>query len=79
MCPFSLDDMQYVATTCQFVETPPEVILHKLAFKRENSAYVILSLYSTFSICLHQDTREPNCFKLGMKLDMTELYSMIPV
>ena len=34
---------------------------------------------STFNIVMCQDTCKPICFKLGMMLDTTELYSLIPV
>ena len=32
-----------------------------------------------FNIVMCQDTYEPICFKLGIKLNMTKLYSFIPV
>ena len=33
----------------------------------------------TFNIIMCQDTCEPVCFKLGVMLDTTQLYSLIPV
>ena len=32
-----------------------------------------------FNIVMHQDTCEPICFKLGMVLNTTKLYSLIPI
>ena len=34
---------------------------------------------NTINSVLCWDTREPNCFKLGMMLDMTNPYSLIPI
>ena len=48
-------------------------------FKGENSAEVIFWKKTMFNIIMCQDTFEPICFKLGMMLNTTKLYILIPV
>ena len=75
-----MDEIQFVATTCWFVEAHANFcfcFLH-IIFKGGNSADVIF-MKNTFKIVPCQNTCEPICFKLGMMLYTTELYCLIPV
>ena len=106
-CPFSLkfsvylDEIQYVATTCWFVEANVVVFvcffvlflfcfvleregegggvfyLHKNSSKGENHTDVTMEY--TFNFVLCQDTCGPICFKVGLMVNSTRLYSLIPV
>ena len=58
-----LDEIQYV----------------QIIFKGKNSADFFFFLMYIINIVLCRDTCEPICFKLGMVLDTTTLYSLIPV
>ena len=64
------DEIQYVATTCWFVEVHPKIFLAQVIFKQENSEDVILIEY-TFSIVMCWVTCSPVYFKLGMMLNIT--------
>ena len=50
----------------------------QVVFKGENSADVILLYDYAFNVVMCWDTCLPICFKLGIMLDTTKFYSLIP-
>ena len=68
----SFEEIQSVATTCRFVEGHATFCTSNIQGKE-------LFMKYTSNIIMCQDTCEPICFKLGMMLNTTELYSWIPV
>ena len=66
--PFVLDDVEYAAMTCWFVEAHAKFVL------QGRELYLSDFLKYAFNIGLHSDTYIPVYFKLGMVVDMTKLH-----
>ena len=87
-----MDEIEYAGTTCWFVEAGAKFIFAQVIFKGEKSADLILwnicsasscartlGKRNMFSIIMCEDTWEAICFKVGMMLNTTKHYSLIPV
>ena len=75
----NLDEHQYFATTCWFVEGNAKCILRKQYSKERTLTWLKKKKKKkkyTFNIVMCLDTCEPICFNLGMTLDTTKLYNL---
>ena len=72
-----MDEIQYVATTCWFVEAHAKFICTRDIQGRE--VYWCDLMKYMFNMSMWQNTCETICFKLGMMLHTTMLYGLILV
>ena len=76
-----MDEIQSVATTCWFVEAYPTFFCVCVFFAQYSRVRTVLAWFLNYrlNVILCQDTCELICFKLGLMLNTTELYTLIPV
>ena len=67
-----LGEIQFVATTSWFVGVHANCFFAQVLLKGDFMKY-------SFNIVICEDTCQPICFKLGVMLNTTELYTLIQV